>query len=55
MYMCILGPTEIQQINGATGGSQKIEKDLVGQIIIANYFSKWNLSLAELKLNTHTT
>ena len=29
--MCILGPTEIQQINGATGGSQKIEKDLVGQ------------------------
>ena len=27
--MYILGPTEIQQSKGATGGNQKIEKDLV--------------------------
>ena len=53
--MCILGPTEIQQINGATGGSQKIEKDLVGQNNHSKLFFQINLSLAELKLNTHTT
>ena len=36
--MCILGPTEIQRINGATGGSQKIENDLVGQNISKLFF-----------------